>query len=253
MSDAAHPSPPEFSLAEVHEAIAATRPDDECLVFRDRRYSWADITDRTRRLANHLIAQGLGVHTERSDLAGHESGQDHLAIYLHNGNEYLEAMLGRVQGPGGAVQRQLPLRGRGAALPAATTARPRAVVVHSAFTPTLAEVLPQLASLRVILQVPDESGLPLLPGAVWYEDALAGASRGPPGGRRGAPTTSTSSTPAAPPACPRACCGATATPYVECFGGIEDRDLDRGVRRRRDRRHRRRCSLRRSCTAPATG
>ena len=28
--------PVEFSLAEVHEAIAATRPEQECLVFRDR-------------------------------------------------------------------------------------------------------------------------------------------------------------------------------------------------------------------------
>ena len=53
------------------------------------------------------------------------------------------------------------------------TPRPSAIVVHSVFTPTLAEVLPQLPNLRVILQVPDDSGNPLLPGAVWYEDALA--------------------------------------------------------------------------------
>ena len=48
----------------------------------------------------------------------HESGQDHLALYLYNGNEYLEGMLGALQGPGRAVQRQLPLRRGGAALPA---------------------------------------------------------------------------------------------------------------------------------------
>src|SRR5258706_11539460 len=84
----------ELSVADVHEAIAATRSDAECLVFRDRRLTWAEVTDRTRRLARHLLDSGLGVHTERSELAGHESGQDHLAIYLHNGNEYLEAMLG---------------------------------------------------------------------------------------------------------------------------------------------------------------
>ena len=83
----------EFSVAEVHEAIAATRPDAECLVFRDLRLTWADVTERTRRLANYLIDAGLGTHTERSQLAGHESGQDHLAVYLHNGNEYLESML----------------------------------------------------------------------------------------------------------------------------------------------------------------
>ena len=35
----------EFSVAEVHEAIAATRPDAECLVFRDRRLTWADVTE----------------------------------------------------------------------------------------------------------------------------------------------------------------------------------------------------------------
>jgi fatty-acyl-CoA synthase len=40
----------------------------------------------------------------------------------------------------------------------------------------LAEVLPDLPNLRVILQIPDESGNDLLPGAVWYEDALADAS-----------------------------------------------------------------------------
>lgn len=32
-------------------------------------------------------------HTERNVLANHESGQDHLAIYLRNGNTYLEAMI----------------------------------------------------------------------------------------------------------------------------------------------------------------
>ncbi|MBI5090771.1 MAG: AMP-binding protein, partial [Actinobacteria bacterium] len=84
----------QFSVADIHEAIAASRPDEPCIVFRDRRLTWRDVTDRTRRLANHLVAQGLGVRAERSVLAGHESGQSHLGIYLHNGNEYLEAMLG---------------------------------------------------------------------------------------------------------------------------------------------------------------
>ena len=165
----------ELPLAEVHEAIAATRPDEDCLVFRDRRLSWAEVTERTRRLANHLIAQGLGVHTERHELPGHLSGQDHLAIYLHNGNEYLESMLGALKARVASLnvnyryvaeELQYLLADSGA----------RAVVVHSCFTPTLAEVLPHLPGLEVILQVPDDSGHPLLPGAVWYEDALAGAS-----------------------------------------------------------------------------
>ena len=40
------------NLASVHEAIAAAIPERECLVFRDRRLSWARFTERTRRLAD---------------------------------------------------------------------------------------------------------------------------------------------------------------------------------------------------------
>src|SRR3954452_364761 len=165
----------EFSVAEVHEAIAAIRPDADCLVFRDRRFSWRDITERTRRLANYLIGSGLGVHVERSALAGHESGQDHLAVYLHNGNEYLEAMLGAFKArvaPFNVNYRYVAEELRYLL----TDSGASAVVVHSQFAPTLRAVMDHLPKLRVILQVPDESGNDLLPGAVWYEDALASSS-----------------------------------------------------------------------------
>jgi fatty-acyl-CoA synthase len=165
----------QFSVAEVHEAIAASRPDDECLVFRDRRFTWAQVTERTRRLANHLIGAGLGVQVERSELAGHESGQSHLAIYLHNGNEYLECMLGAFKArvaPFNVNYRYVAEELRYLL----NDSLAEAVVVHSRFAPVLAEVLGELPRLRVILQVPDESGNPLLPGAQWYEDALAAAS-----------------------------------------------------------------------------
>src|SRR5439155_23795522 len=85
----------EFNLAQVHEAIAEAIPDRECIVFRDRRLTWRDVTERTRRLANVLAGAGLGARPEgRNGLQGHESHEDHLAIYCYNGNEYLESMLG---------------------------------------------------------------------------------------------------------------------------------------------------------------
>jgi 3-oxocholest-4-en-26-oate---CoA ligase len=165
----------EFSVAAIHEAIAASRPDEDCLVFRDRRLSWAEVTERTRRLANYLVARGLGVRTDRSALAGHQSGQSHLAIYLHNGNEYLESMLGSFKArvaPFNVNYRYVAEELRYLF----ADSQAEAVVVHSQFAPTLAEVLPDLTRLQVILQVADSSGHPLLPGAVWYEDALAASS-----------------------------------------------------------------------------
>ncbi len=169
----------DFNVGAIHEAIAATRPDELCLVFREHRFTWADVTDRTRRLANVLIANGLGCHTERDRLGGSDSGQDHIAIYLHNGNEYLECMLGAFK----ARVAPLNVNYRYVAEELhylLTDSGATAVVVHSQFAPTLAEVLPGVPSLRLILQVDDESGHPLLPGAVWYEDALAAASNAKP-------------------------------------------------------------------------
>ena len=164
-----------FGIGEIHEAIGASKPDELCLVFRDRRLTWADVTDRTRRLANHLLAEGLGCHTEREHLSGSESGQDHLAIYLFNGNEYLESMLGAFK----ARVAPLNVNYRYVAEELRyllNDSRATAIVVHSQFAPILAEVLEDVPSLRVILQVADDSGNDLLPGAVWYEDALASSA-----------------------------------------------------------------------------
>jgi len=169
----------EFNLAHVHEAVSAAVPDRECIVWRDRRLTYGEVTDRTRRLANHLLERGLRVTSERDALDGHQSGQPHLACYLHNGNEYLEAMLGAYKArvaPFNVNYRYVTeelrylLSDSGA----------RAIVYHSAFASRLAEVLPDLPALDVLLQVDDGSGAPLLPGAAWYEEALAAANPEPP-------------------------------------------------------------------------
>jgi fatty-acyl-CoA synthase len=162
----------EFTVGEVHEAIAATRPDQDCLVFRDRRLSWADVTERTRRLAAYLNACGLGRRAERSTLPNHSSGQDHLAIYLHNGNEYLEAMLAAFKAsvvPFNVNYRYVADELHYLLTDAAATA----IVYHSRFAPLLHALRDRLPLLRVLIQVPDETGVSLLPGAVWFEEAIA--------------------------------------------------------------------------------
>ena len=171
--------PMEFHLAQIHEAVAASCPDRECLVWRDRRLTYAQVTDRTRRLANYLRSRGLGNARERSELQGWESGQDHLALYLFNCNEYIEGMLGAFKA------RVAPLNVNyryveEELLYLLRNARARAVIYHAAMAPTLARVLGQLPDLKVLLQVADESGNALLPGAVDYEGALASASADKP-------------------------------------------------------------------------
>jgi 3-oxocholest-4-en-26-oate---CoA ligase len=169
----------EFNLAQVHDAIAAAVPDRECIVWRDRRLTYGQVAERTNRLANYLLAAGLGAHTERSSLAGHESGQDHLAVYLHNGNEYLEAMLGSYKArvvPFNVNYRYVAEELRYLFNDSAA----RAVVFHSAFADNIAEVRDALPNLKVLLQVDDGSGAPLLDGAVWYEGALGASSADKP-------------------------------------------------------------------------
>ncbi|HEX2383301.1 MAG TPA: acyl-CoA synthetase [Acidimicrobiales bacterium] len=166
----------EFNLAQVHEAIGEAIPDKECIVFRDRRLTWREVTERTRRLANVLSGAGLGARVDgRTALGGHESHEDHLAIYLHNGNEYLESMVGAFK----ARVAPINVNYRYVAEELQyllDNSEARAIVYHSQFAPTLDSVLPELPRLSLLLQVPDESGNDLLEGATWYEDALASAS-----------------------------------------------------------------------------
>jgi len=169
----------EFDFAQVNETVAAATPDREAVVFRDRRIRHAQLAERSRRLANHLLGRGLRVRRERAQLAGHESGQDHLALYLYNGNEYLEGMLGAFKARVAPlnvnyryVEEELLYLFR--------NSRARALLYHAEFAPRVAAVRKELPELEVLIQVADGSGHALLPGAVDYEAALAAASAGAP-------------------------------------------------------------------------
>ncbi|MDE0885003.1 MAG: acyl-CoA synthetase [Myxococcota bacterium] len=167
-----------MNLALIHEAISEVIPERECIVFRDRRLTWSQVTDRTRRLADLLRAHGLGCHTERSGLEGWESGQDHVALYLHNGNEYLEGMLGAYKArcaPFNVNYRYVEEE----LLYLFENSDARAVIYHAAFAPTLEKIRDRLPGLRLLIQVEDESGNELLPGALDYEQALSQAAAVP--------------------------------------------------------------------------
>jgi acyl-CoA synthetase (AMP-forming)/AMP-acid ligase II len=162
----------QFNLPDVFDTVAGVHPDRECLIWGDTRLTFAQMVDRSRRLGAYLRSRGLGAHDERGSLAGHESGQDHLGIYLYNGNEYLEAMLGAFRA------RVAPFNVNYRYVADELTylldnSACRALVYHAAFAPVLAELTDRLPRLEVLIQVADESGNDLLPGAVDYEAALA--------------------------------------------------------------------------------
>jgi acyl-CoA synthetase (AMP-forming)/AMP-acid ligase II len=168
-----------FNLSTVFDTVARAVPDQEVLVWRDRRLTYAAMNARVDGLAHYLVAAGLGSHVERQQLAGHESGQDHVGLYLRNGNEYLEGMVA------GYRARVAPFNVNyryveDELLYLLTDATTRALVYHAEFAPTVAAIRDRLPDLEVLIQVADESGNDLLPGAVDYESVLDTAA--PAGG-----------------------------------------------------------------------
>ncbi|MDT5227134.1 MAG: 3-oxocholest-4-en-26-oate---CoA ligase, partial [Mycobacterium sp.] len=161
----------EFTVPAVTSAVAAAIPDRELIIQGDRRYTYAEIIQRAQRLAAYLHSRGLGCHTERSELEGHEAGQDLVGLYAYNGNEFVEALIGAF---GARVapfnvnfryvksELQYLLADSGTA----------ALIYHAAFAPRVAEVLPALPQLRVLIQIADDSGNALLDGAVDYESVI---------------------------------------------------------------------------------
>ena len=92
----------------------------------------------------------------------------YLGIYAYNGNEFVEAMLGALRARVAPFnvnfryvknELQYLLADSGAT----------ALIYHAAFAPRVAEVLPDLPQLRVLIQIADDSGNDLVHGAVDYE------------------------------------------------------------------------------------
>ena len=70
----------EYNLADLWECVADTVPERDALIFGGLRLTYSDAENRINRLAHYLKDNGV------------QPG-DRVALYLFNGNEYLEAML----------------------------------------------------------------------------------------------------------------------------------------------------------------
>ena len=161
-----------FNLSSVFRTVAQTIPDNQVMIWRDRRLTYAQMDARIDGIAHYLVARGLGCHIERDELAGHESGQDHMGLYLRNGNEYLEAMVAGYRArvaPFNVNYRYVEEE----LLYLLADSKARALVYAAEFAPHVQSIRGRLPDLEVLIQVADDSGNELLPDAVDYESIVS--------------------------------------------------------------------------------
>ena len=176
---------------------------------------------------------GLGCHTERDALAGHETRPGppgDLHAQPHRVPRVDARRRGRRASRRSTSTTATSPRSCGTCSP---TPGPRPSSCSRAFAPTLAAVLPDLPRLRVIVQVRRRvSGHDLLPGAVWYDDALAAASARRRRRRRRRADDLYILYTGGTTGMPKGVLWRNGDAMIECFGASPDGDDGRRVRRR---------------------
>ncbi|MEB4210579.1 acyl-CoA synthetase [Mycobacterium sp. 94-17] len=160
----------EWTIGAVLDEIAAVIPDRTMTVCGNRRSTFGESAERTRRLANFLAANGLGAHRERFALRNWECGQDRVALVMHN-DLYPDMVIGCLKA------RTVPVNINYHYTPREVGElfdyiRPRTVIYHRALGEKFADVLTR-DGVELLLSVDDASGAPELSGAVSLDDALA--------------------------------------------------------------------------------
>lgn len=160
----------EWTIGAVLDEIADVIGDRTMTVCGDRRSTFAESADRTRRLANFLASKGFGAHRERAELQNWECGQDRVALVMHN-DLYPDMVIGCLKA------RTVPVNINYYYTPREVGelldyVQPRAVIYHRALGAQFAAVLAREGA-DLLIAVDDGSEAPHLPGAVSLEDALA--------------------------------------------------------------------------------
>lgn len=153
----------EHNLADLFECTADTVPDRVALVYEDRRLTFADLEERSNRLAHHLTEAGVGPG-------------DHVGIYCYNRSEYLEAMLAAFKIR--AVPINVNYRYVEDELRYLFTNADIVALIHDrCFSPRVAAVREEIPTLRHLVLIEDGSAeAPAMPNELEYEAALAAAS-----------------------------------------------------------------------------
>ena len=169
----------DFNLAQVAAAVAQALPDRTYFVKGETSLTYREFMARSHRLGNALHERGLGCQVERDNLAGHESGQDHIGVLTYNCHEHLEALIGAYSArvaPFNVNYRYVDDE----LIYLLTDQRAVGLVYQSEFAATIARIRDRVPDVRVLVQIADQSEHELLDGAEWYEDVLANQPPTPP-------------------------------------------------------------------------
>ncbi len=150
----------EMNFATVWESITDAIPDAPAITHGDVTRTWAEYTDRAARVAGALDAVGLG-HDAKT------------ALYMFNCNEYLEAQYGCMK------TRGVPINVNYRYLDdelwyLLDNSDSEALFFHSSLGDRVARVAGRLPDLKLLVEVDDGEGVGQVPGAVRYDDLVAG-------------------------------------------------------------------------------
>ena len=152
----------EWHFATAYELIADTVGDSTAMICEGVHRSWSEYDERAARLASVLTEHGLGPSSK-------------VGIYLHNSNEYLEVHHGAFKFRGCPINVNYRYQEEELVY-LLNNADAEAVVYQAAYADRIAAIRDRLDRVRCLIQVADDSGYPLLDGALDYEQALAAAS-----------------------------------------------------------------------------
>ena len=147
------------SWATLWEALAAKQPDHVAVVIGDTHIRWRDLDDRAARIASLFTEFGIGHDAKVGQL-------------LFNCPEYLETAYASFKVRASTVNVNYRYKAP-EIVHVLSDSGATALVYHGAFSEVVEQARASLPNITLFLQVNGGDNLPLLPGAVDYDAAMA--------------------------------------------------------------------------------
>ena len=160
------------SWATLWEALAAKQPDHVAVVIGDTHIRWRDLDERAARIASLFTEFGVGHDAKVGQL-------------LFNCPEYLETAYASFKVRASTVNVNYRYKAP-EIVHVLSDSGATALVYHGAFSEVVEQARASLPNITLFLQVNGGDDLPLLPGAIDYDAAMASHQPMPPIQRSGA-------------------------------------------------------------------